>query len=31
MWVIALLNAINEKEEAAPILGKKFEDWFRNI
>ena len=31
MWVIGLINAINEKEKPVPILGKKFEKWFENI
>jgi len=31
MWVIALMNAVNEKEKPAPILGKKYEEWFKGI
>lgn len=31
MWVMALMNAINEKEKPAPILGKKYEAWFKGI
>ncbi len=31
MWVMALMNAINEKEKPAPILGKKYELWFKNV
>lgn len=31
MWIMALMNALNEKEKPAPILGKKFEEWFKNI
>ena len=31
MWVVALMNAVNEKEKPAPILGKKYEDWFKGI
>ena len=31
MWIMALMNAINEKEKPAPFLGKKFEEWFKNI
>ncbi len=29
MWVMALMNAINENEKPAPILGKKYESWFK--
>lgn len=31
MWVMGLMNAINEKESPVPILGKKYEMWFKNI
>ncbi|CAM3474824.1 DUF4870 domain-containing protein [Aequorivita lipolytica] len=31
MWVIGLMNAINEKESPVPLLGKKYEEWFKNI
>ncbi len=31
MWVMALMNAINENEKPAPILGKKYESWFKGI
>lgn len=31
MWVVALMNAINEKEKPAPLLGKKYENWFKSI
>lgn len=31
MWVIALMNAINEKEKPVPFLGKKYEEWFKGI
>ncbi|NNE76738.1 MAG: hypothetical protein HKN31_06655 [Pricia sp.] len=31
MWVMALMNAINEKEKPAPILGKQYESWFKGI
>lgn len=31
MWVMGLMNAINEREKSVPILGKKFETWFDNV
>ncbi|MBD1261581.1 hypothetical protein HZY62_13335 [Maribacter polysiphoniae] len=31
MWIIGLMNAINEKESAVPFLGEKFKMWFKNI
>jgi len=31
MWVIGLMNAINEKEKPVPFLGGKYMEWFKNI
>lgn len=31
MWIMGLINAINEKEKALPILGKSYEKWFHTI
>lgn len=31
LWIMGLVNAINVKEIPVPILGKKFEEWFKNI
>lgn len=31
MWVMALMNAINEREKPVPILGKRYETWFKRI
>ncbi len=31
MWVMGLMNAINGKQSPVPILGKKYEEWFKNI
>jgi len=31
MWVMGLVNAINEREKPVPILGAKFEEWFKNL
>lgn len=31
MWVIGLMNAINGKPTPCPILGEKYQEWFRNF
>lgn len=31
MWIVGLINAINLKQKPLPILGKKYEVWFKNI
>ncbi len=31
MWVMSLLNALNNKQKPTPILGKKYEEWFKGI
>lgn len=31
LWVMGLLNALNNKMEPVPVLGKKFEEWFKDI
>lgn len=31
MWIMGLVNAINEKEKPVPLLGKKYEEWFRSL
>ncbi len=31
MWIMGLVHAINEKTKPVPILGKKYEEWFKNI
>src|SRR5699024_5550592 len=31
MWVIGLINTINNKQKPLPILGKKYEEWFKSI
>lgn len=31
LWVSGLLNAINRKEKPVPLLGQKYEEWFKNI
>lgn len=31
MWVMSLLTALNNKQKPAPILGEKYEEWFKGI
>lgn len=31
LWIMGLINAINNKKEPVPLLGVYFEDWFKNI
>lgn len=31
MWIVGLVNAINGKEKPVPVLGKKYEEWFKGI
>lgn len=31
LWIMGLINAINGKVKSVPVLGNKFEKWFRNI
>lgn len=31
LWVSGLLNALNGKAKLLPILGKKYEEWFKGI
>ena len=31
MWIMGIINAVNEKEKPMPILGKKYEEWFKSI
>lgn len=31
LWAFGILAAIQGKEKPVPILGEKFEEWFRNI
>ncbi|MDQ7917952.1 hypothetical protein RBU60_10225 [Mesonia sp. MT50] len=31
LWVMGLINAINEKQKPVPWLGEKYEEWFKNI
>lgn len=31
MWVMGLMNAINKRQVAVPLLGEKYEEWFKNM
>lgn len=31
MWIVGLINAINGKEKTVPLLGDKYEEWFKGI
>ena len=31
MLIMGLINAINKKEKAVPILGNKFAEWFKSV
>ena len=31
LWIMGLMNAINHKMEPVPVLGKKYEEWFKDI
>ena len=31
MWIMGLINAMNEKKKPLPFFGKKFEEWFKSI
>lgn len=31
LWVIGLMGALNGKKKPVPVLGDKFQEWFKNI
>jgi len=31
LWVLGLINAINNQIKPVPVLGNYFEEWFKNI
>ncbi|TDN95412.1 hypothetical protein DET49_1017 [Salegentibacter sp. 24] len=31
LWIMGLINAINQKLKPVPILGHQFEKWFANM
>lgn len=31
LWIVGLINAVNHKEKPVPILGNKYNEWFKGI
>lgn len=31
LWIMGLMNALNKQEKPVPLLGKKYDEWFKNI
>jgi len=31
MWISGLLNALNGKEKPVPVLGNKYQEWFKGV
>ena len=31
LWIIGILGAIKGEEKSVPVIGEKFQDWFKNI
>ncbi len=31
LWIMGLLNAVNGKQKPVPVLGGRFEAWFKNM
>lgn len=31
MWIMGLMNAINDKEQSVPFIGDQFAEWFKGI
>lgn len=31
LWIVGLINAVGGKKKPVPVLGKKFEEWFKSI
>lgn len=31
LWIMGLMNAINNKMEPVPFLGEKYQEWFKNV
>lgn len=31
MWIIAIMGALNGEKKLAPILGQKFQEWFKSV
>lgn len=31
LWIIAFIGALNEEKKLVPILGEKFQEWFKTL
>ena len=31
LWIMGLINALSGNEKPVPVLGKKFEKWFKDV
>lgn len=31
LWIIAFIGALNEEKRTVPIIGGKFQEWFRSV
>lgn len=31
LWILGIINAANGEEKPLPIVGKQFQEWFKNI
>lgn len=31
MWIIGIMGAVNGEKKLAPILGEKFQEWFKTV
>lgn len=31
LWIISIINAVNEKQAPLPIVGEYFQDWFKTL
>lgn len=31
LWILGLISAVQREEKPVPLLGVKFQDWFKNI
>lgn len=31
LWIMGLISALNGKEKPVPVLGKKYQEWFKTI
>lgn len=31
LWIMGIINALNQEAKPVPFLGEKFEEWFRDV